>query len=37
VLVHVLTQKGKGYDPAETDREKKLHDTSAFDIATGCR
>ncbi len=35
VLVHVLTQKGKGYSPAETDREKKLHDTSAFDVATG--
>jgi 1-deoxy-D-xylulose-5-phosphate synthase len=35
VLVHVLTQKGKGYAPAETDPEKKLHDTSAFDIATG--
>jgi 1-deoxy-D-xylulose-5-phosphate synthase len=35
VLVHVLTQKGKGYVPAETDPEKKLHDTSAFDVATG--
>jgi len=35
VLVHVLTQKGKGYTPAETDREKKLHDTSAFDVVTG--
>ncbi|MFT6804341.1 MAG: 1-deoxy-D-xylulose-5-phosphate synthase [Nitriliruptoraceae bacterium] len=35
VLVHVLTQKGKGYSPAETDPEKKLHDTSAFDVATG--
>ena len=35
VLVHVLTQKGKGYQPAEADPEKKLHDTSAFDIATG--
>ena len=35
VLVHVITQKGKGYEPAETDREKKLHDTSAFDVATG--
>ncbi|HUG84543.1 MAG TPA: 1-deoxy-D-xylulose-5-phosphate synthase N-terminal domain-containing protein, partial [Euzebya sp.] len=35
VLVHVLTQKGKGYAPAEIDREKKLHDTSAFDVATG--
>ena len=35
VLVHVLTQKGKGYAPAETDPEKKLHDTSAFDVETG--
>lgn len=35
VLVHVITDKGKGYEPAETDPEKKLHDTSAFDIATG--
>lgn len=35
VLVHVITQKGKGYEPAETDPEKKLHDTSAFDVATG--
>lgn len=35
VLVHALTQKGRGYAPAETDPEKCLHDTSAFDIATG--
>jgi 1-deoxy-D-xylulose-5-phosphate synthase len=35
VLVHVLTHKGLGYAPAETDPEKKLHDTSAFDVATG--
>ena len=35
VLVHILTQKGKGYGPAETDPEKCLHDTSAFDVATG--
>jgi 1-deoxy-D-xylulose-5-phosphate synthase len=35
VLVHVLTEKGKGYGPAETDPEKRLHDTSAFDPATG--
>jgi 1-deoxy-D-xylulose-5-phosphate synthase len=35
VLVHVLTQKGRGYAPAETDPEKRLHDTSAFDVATG--
>ncbi len=35
VLVHVLTQKGKGYAPAEADPEKRLHDTSAFDVRTG--
>ncbi len=35
ILVHVLTEKGKGYAPAEADPEKKLHDTSAFDVATG--
>ena len=35
VLVHVLTEKGRGYAPAETDPEKKLHDTSAFDPETG--
>ncbi|MEX2486111.1 MAG: 1-deoxy-D-xylulose-5-phosphate synthase [Nitriliruptoraceae bacterium] len=35
VLVHVLTQKGRGYAPAEDDSEKRLHDTSAFDVATG--
>jgi len=35
VLVHVLTEKGKGYEPAETDPEKRLHDTSAFDVETG--
>jgi 1-deoxy-D-xylulose-5-phosphate synthase len=35
VLVHVLTHKGRGYPPAEADLEKHLHDTSAFDVATG--
>jgi 1-deoxy-D-xylulose-5-phosphate synthase len=35
VLVHVLTEKGKGYKPAEEDPEKRLHDTSAFDPETG--
>ncbi len=34
-LVHVLTEKGKGYEPAETDPEKRLHDTSPFDPETG--
>ncbi|MCX7619316.1 MAG: 1-deoxy-D-xylulose-5-phosphate synthase [Acidimicrobiales bacterium] len=27
-LLHVLTQKGRGYPPAETDPVKRLHDTS---------
>jgi 1-deoxy-D-xylulose-5-phosphate synthase len=35
VVVHVLTQKGKGYLPAETDEEKRLHDIGAFDPETG--
>ena len=28
VVVHVLTQKGRGYGPAETDTVKAMHDTS---------
>ena len=35
VLLHVLTEKGKGYGPAEQDIEKRLHDTSQFDPETG--
>lgn len=35
IVVHVRTQKGRGYPPAETDAEKRLHDTSAFDPLTG--
>ena len=35
VLVHALTDKGKGYGPAENDIEKRLHDTSQFDPETG--
>jgi len=35
MLVHVLTQKGKGYRPAEDDDEKCLHDTPVFDPAVG--
>lgn len=27
-VVHVLTQKGRGYAPAENDQVKRLHDTS---------
>ncbi len=34
VLIHVITQKGKGYAPAEAARDKG-HATAKFDIATG--
>lgn len=34
VLVHVLTKKGKGYEPAE-QQPNKFHGTGPFDIATG--
>ena len=35
IVVHVLTQKGRGYSPAEDDTEKCLHDTPVFNTATG--
>jgi 1-deoxy-D-xylulose-5-phosphate synthase len=35
IVVHVLTRKGEGYAPAETDDEKRLHDIGAFDPETG--
>ncbi len=36
IVVHVLTQKGKGYRFAEDDEEKNLHDVPAgFDAKTG--
>src|SRR5207248_4909481 len=35
VVVHVLTHKGHGYQPAEDDDEKRLHDVSPFDRVTG--
>lgn len=34
ILVHTLTEKGKGYKPAEGD-EQKLHGTTPFDKQTG--
>ncbi len=34
VLVHVLTEKGKGYEPAEKN-PSKFHGIGPFDIATG--
>jgi 1-deoxy-D-xylulose-5-phosphate synthase len=36
VVVHVITRKGCGYQPAEDDEEKCLHDVTPFDPATGC-
>lgn len=35
ILVHMLTQKGRGYSPAEDDDEKHLHDAPIFDPAVG--
>ena len=35
IVVHVLTQKGRGYPPAEDDDEKHLHDAPVFDPMTG--
>jgi len=35
VVVHVITEKGNGYQPAIEDEEDKLHGVSAFDLATG--
>jgi 1-deoxy-D-xylulose-5-phosphate synthase len=34
VLVHVVTKKGKGYDPAESASDK-YHGVNAFDVVTG--
>jgi 1-deoxy-D-xylulose-5-phosphate synthase len=34
IVVHVLTQKGRGYRPAEDDDEKCLHDAPVFDPAS---
>lgn len=34
VLVHAITQKGKGYEPAER-HPSRFHGTDAFDIETG--
>ena len=36
ILVHVITQKGKGYAPAEVARDKG-HGVSKFDVVTGAQ
>ncbi|MFB9527328.1 1-deoxy-D-xylulose-5-phosphate synthase [Nonomuraea roseola] len=35
VIVHALTQKGRGYAPAENHDEDQFHSPGAFDRATG--
>ncbi|MBW3666727.1 MAG: 1-deoxy-D-xylulose-5-phosphate synthase, partial [Actinobacteria bacterium] len=35
VVVHVVTEKGSGYQPAIEDEEEKLHGVASFDLATG--
>ena len=35
-LVHVVTQKGKGYEPAEKSADK-YHGVVKFDVATGAQ
>lgn len=34
VVVHVVTQKGRGYAPAENDPVKRMHDTGPFNNGT---
>ena len=36
IMVHVVTQKGKGYTPAETSADK-YHGVVKFDVATGAQ
>ncbi|MEO8364315.1 MAG: 1-deoxy-D-xylulose-5-phosphate synthase [Ilumatobacteraceae bacterium] len=35
IVIHVITQKGRGYSPAEDDDEKNLHDAPVFDPLRG--
>lgn len=35
VIIHVITEKGKGYMPAQNDEEGLWHGTGPFDIETG--
>jgi len=35
IVIHVITQKGRGYSPAEDDDEKHLHDAPIFDPIKG--
>jgi len=35
VVLHLLTQKGKGYKPSEDDKTGDYHGVSSFDVETG--
>lgn len=35
VLIHVMTQKGKGYQPAESDKKDKWHGVGPYKIESG--
>jgi 1-deoxy-D-xylulose-5-phosphate synthase len=35
VIIHVVTEKGSGYQPAIEDEDEKLHGVGSFDVATG--
>lgn len=35
ILIHCITEKGKGYEPAATDQNGKWHGCGPFDIETG--
>ncbi len=35
VIVHAVTQKGRGYRPAENDEAEQMHSPAAFDPETG--
>ena len=35
VVLHLLTEKGKGYAPSENDTEGSFHGVGPFDLATG--
>lgn len=35
VVVHAVTEKGRGYEPALRDEVEKLHGVGAFDLETG--
>ena len=37
IVVHVLTQKGRGYAPAEEDEVQRLHDVKASKASVGSR